>query len=242
MFAVALWTESERRLVLARDRMGIKPLYIARQRRGPLLRLRAEGDPHSSGDRAPAEPGRPGLLSVAELCARARGRWWKASRKLLPGHWLEWRNGAGSRRSYWQLAGSAIPAHRTLESAQEEFDSLLRQSVREHLLSDVPLGVWLSGGVDSSTILHYAAKASQLAAEDILDLVPRTQLRRDAVHSSKWPRVRHRARAVRPESRAGLAGRDRGVRLLLRRAQRRCRRAAGLVPLEAVQDAERRSR
>ena len=47
-----------------------------------------------------------------------------------------------------------------MESAQEELGSLLQQSVREHLLSDVPLGVWLSGGIDSSTLLHYAAAAS----------------------------------------------------------------------------------
>ena len=49
---------------------------------------------------------------------------------------------------------------RTFESAKEELDHLLREAVREHLLSDVPLGVWLSGGIDSSTILHYAAEAS----------------------------------------------------------------------------------
>ena len=47
-----------------------------------------------------------------------------------------------------------------LESAKEELDRLLRSAVREHLISDVPLGVWSSGGLDSSTILHYAAEAS----------------------------------------------------------------------------------
>ena len=62
-------------------------------------------------------------------------------------------------RLYWRLP-EGTPGRWTLESAREELDSLLQQSVREHLISDVPLGVWLSGGIDSSTILHYAAQAS----------------------------------------------------------------------------------
>ncbi len=53
-----------------------------------------------------------------------------------------------------------VGRHWTLESAREELDRSLRQSVREHMVSDVPLGVWLSGGIDSSTILHYAANES----------------------------------------------------------------------------------
>ena len=61
--------------------------------------------------------------------------------------------------AYWRLP-EGTPGRHTLESAREELDSLLQQSVREHLVSDVPLGVWLSGGIDSSTILHYAAHAS----------------------------------------------------------------------------------
>ena len=64
--------------------------------------------------------------------------------------------------AYWNLP-FVPPRQLTMDAAKEELDSLLEQSVREHLLSDVPLGVWLSGGIDSSTILHYAAKASALA-------------------------------------------------------------------------------
>ena len=90
--------------------------------------------------------------------------------KLRPGHWLEWREGAVRSEAYWSLPGTCIlpaaapqPRGRsrvTLDDAAAELDGLLQQSVREHLLSDVPLGVWLSGGIDSSTVLHYAAAAS----------------------------------------------------------------------------------
>jgi asparagine synthase (glutamine-hydrolysing) len=81
--------------------------------------------------------------------------------KLRPGHWLEWRQGEVRSQCFWRLPfGTNGPW--TLESGKEQLDVLLRQSAKEHLLSDVPLGIWLSGGIDSSTILHYAAEASPL--------------------------------------------------------------------------------
>src|ERR1700677_2162525 len=76
--------------------------------------------------------------------------------KLPPGCWYEWHDGQVRTESYWTIP-APTPRVRDLKSAKQELDFLLQQSVREHLLSDVPLGVWLSGGVDSSTILHYAA-------------------------------------------------------------------------------------
>ena len=79
--------------------------------------------------------------------------------KLPPGHWLEWRDGSVAADAYWRLNFEPDPRI-TVESAKEELDGLLRESVREHLVSDVPLGVWASGGLDSSTILHYAAETS----------------------------------------------------------------------------------
>jgi len=77
-------------------------------------------------------------------------------RKLHPGHWLEWREGRIHSEPYWKLTFSP-EGKKTLAAAKEELDILLRDSVREHLISDVPLGVWASGGLDSSTVLHYAA-------------------------------------------------------------------------------------
>ena len=158
MFAIAMWTASKKRLVLARDRMGIKPLYIAR--RGEDVLFGSELKTifiHPEVERRLSAAALDCYLSLNYVpCPYTMV---EGIEKLPPGHFLEWRDGKMRAESYWKLP-LPNPQARTLESAQEELDSLLQQSVREHLLSDVPLGVWLSGGVDSSTILHYAASAS----------------------------------------------------------------------------------
>ncbi len=159
MFAVALWTISARRLVLARDRVGIKPLYLAR--RGEDLFFGSELKAilvHPEIERCLSLDGLDCYLSLNYVPAP-----WtlvKGIEKLFPGHWLEWRDGKVRSHAYWNLP-TAIDNRQTLESAKEELDTLMQAAVQEHLLSDVPLGVWLSGGIDSSTILHYAAKASR---------------------------------------------------------------------------------
>src|SRR5262249_8197972 len=79
--------------------------------------------------------------------------------KLPPGHWLEWHDGVVSVKEWWRIEFRP-DARMNLESAKEELDALVRSAVREHLVSDVPLGVWTSGGLDSTTVLHYAAEAS----------------------------------------------------------------------------------
>ncbi len=158
MFAVALWNSSAKRLVLARDRMGIKPLYIAR--RGEELYFASEMKGiliHPEIERRLSLSGLDCYLSLNYIPSP-----WTlvdAIEQVLPGHWVEWRDGKVHAEAYWRLP-EGVDSRQTLESAGEELDSLLDQAVREHLLSDVPLGVWLSGGIDSSTILHYAAKAS----------------------------------------------------------------------------------
>jgi asparagine synthase (glutamine-hydrolysing) len=158
MFAVALWTESTRRLVLARDRMGIKPLYIAR--RGEDLFFGSELKAilvHPEIERRISLDGLDGYLALNYVPSP-----WtmiEGITKLATGDWLEWKDGVVHTESYWRLP-FGVSTQWTFESAQQELDSLLRESTREHLLSDVPLGVWLSGGIDSSTVLHYAATQS----------------------------------------------------------------------------------
>jgi asparagine synthase (glutamine-hydrolysing) len=158
MFAVALWSESDRRLVLARDRMGIKPLYIARH--GDDLYFGSELKAilvHPEIERWLSQDGLDCYLSLNYVPAP-----WtlvEGIEKLLPGQWMEWRRGAIRTESYWSLPRGREERW-TEESAEAELDRLLKQSVREHLVSDVPLGVWLSGGLDSSSLVHYAAEAS----------------------------------------------------------------------------------
>jgi asparagine synthase (glutamine-hydrolysing) len=158
MFAVALWKKSARRLVLARDRMGIKPLYITRQ--GEDLFFGSELKAifiHPEIERRLSLAGLDCYLSLNYVPCP-----WtlvEGIEKLPPGYWLEWSDGKISSDAYWKLPFTEVSDY-TLETAKEELDGLLQQSVREHMISDVPLGIWLSGGMDSTTILHYASRAS----------------------------------------------------------------------------------
>jgi len=158
MFAVAFWSDSRQRLVLGRDRVGIKPLYFT-QRDGDLFfgsELKAILV-HPEIERRLSLKGLDCYLSLNYVPSP-----WTlidGIEKLPPGQWLEWKNGEISTETYWQLPAIA-PIARSLDEAKAELDGLLRQSVAEHLMSDVPLGFWLSGGVDSSTILHYAAETA----------------------------------------------------------------------------------
>jgi asparagine synthase (glutamine-hydrolysing) len=158
MFAVALWKKDQRRIVLARDRMGIKPLYICHQ--GEDIFFGSELKAiliHPEIERRISWNGLDCYLSLNYVPCP-----WtliEGIEKLPPGCWLEWRDGKVSSEAYWKLPFGGVREY-TLDAAKEELDSLLQQSVREHLLSDVPLGIWLSGGMDSTTILHYASQAS----------------------------------------------------------------------------------
>jgi asparagine synthase (glutamine-hydrolysing) len=158
MFALAVWNVPQKRIVLARDRMGIKPLYFAQQ--GQDLYFGSELKAiliHPEIKRNLSREALDCYLSLNYIPSP-----WTlidGIRKVPPGDWMEWRDGEIRNNSYWQLPYGKIRGV-SLEDAKEELDALLAESIREHLLSDVPLGVWLSGGIDSTSILHYAAIAS----------------------------------------------------------------------------------
>lgn len=158
MFAVALWVERDQRLVLVRDRMGIKPLYYCRR-----------GDDIYFGSELKAileHPEIPRQLDLKALNDYLTVNYVpgtqtliQAIRKVPPGHLLEWRKGRTWVEPWWKRP-APVTRRTSLEDAKSELDWLLREAVREHLVADVPLGVWSSGGVDSSTVLHYAATQS----------------------------------------------------------------------------------
>jgi asparagine synthase (glutamine-hydrolysing) len=150
MFAFALWDNARRRLMLVRDRLGIKPLYYAETSDGlvfasEIKAILASGlVPTALADGALSE-----YLAFGYLAGE--GTMFRGIRKLPPGHTLSWEDGRARVAPYWELR--FVPAIRTPEpELVHTFSDLFQQSVKLRLMSDVPLGVFLSGGLDSSAI------------------------------------------------------------------------------------------
>jgi asparagine synthase (glutamine-hydrolysing) len=163
MFALAIWDARRRRLVLARDRMGQKPLFYAEAGDGALV--------FGSEPKAVLAHPRVGhRLDPAGLArylfyeyVPAPGSIWLGLRKLPAAHVLTWENGRGEPSRYWQSPGPAAEVP-DFEEAAERFWSDLRASVARHRRSDVPLGVFLSGGVDSSSVVAALAEVEPAAS------------------------------------------------------------------------------
>jgi asparagine synthase (glutamine-hydrolysing) len=155
MFAIALWEEREQRLMLARDRQGIKPLYYTRI--GRDISFGSELKCLFADPQAPRTIDLAGLNCFLSL-NYVPGPYTLACglTKLMPGCLLEWHKGTASVSSFVPHP-VRTPAPATLAEAGEELDQLLTAAVSEQLAADVPLGLWLSGGLDSSSILHYAS-------------------------------------------------------------------------------------
>ncbi len=162
MFAIALWDRTERRLLLARDRLGIKPLVYAPLADGGLA--------FASEIRALAT--HPGIdlgidrraLSeyLACLYVPAPRTIHAGIRKLPPGHVLTWQAGKTIVERYWSpdVRGGR---HMNAEAAAEEILPLLERAVAGQMIADVPIGCFLSGGIDSSVIAALMARATKRA-------------------------------------------------------------------------------
>jgi asparagine synthase (glutamine-hydrolysing) len=156
MFAVAVWDARRRRLVLARDPFGIKPLYYRDSAEGLAFSSELRALPRGEIDLDALEAflafnSIPGPYSI-----------FRDVKKLLPGHLLVWEDGEGRVSRFARPA--PVPAsgvrREDEDELAEELRARLRDSVRAHLIADVPVGVLLSGGVDSSTLAALAAQES----------------------------------------------------------------------------------
>jgi asparagine synthase (glutamine-hydrolysing) len=166
MFALALWDRAHDELWLARDRLGEKPLYYG-QHDG---RLSFASELHALR-RLPWMPGRPDPSAVAEFVrlgyVPSPLSIVPGVRKLPPGHYLRVRRGGATHEptAYWSLDrvasdGRAGPLDGNDSELTAALDEALRASVQRRLVADVPLGIFLSGGLDSSTVAAIAQDVS----------------------------------------------------------------------------------
>src|SRR3954469_23990108 len=158
MFAIALWGEAKRRLLLVRDRLGVKPLYYATTSSGVTfgseIKAVLEDVDVPRGWSAEALDAYLALTYVP--CPDTI---YRAIAKLPPAHLLVAERGSVSIRPYWDLefTGDGDPAHE--RQYLEQLEALVDESVRLRLVSDVPLGAFLSGGIDSSAVVAAMAAA-----------------------------------------------------------------------------------
>ncbi|MBS1860577.1 MAG: asparagine synthase (glutamine-hydrolyzing) [Actinobacteria bacterium] len=157
MFAIALWDSRAERLLLARDRLGVKPLHWAPVGDG-ILYASEPGAILASGL---VEP-RPDPVALREYLTLQYvpppRSGFAGIHKLAPGERLLWQGGAIKVEPWWQLDWSRRSPEGT-EDALAELDRLLAQATRERLVADVPVGAFLSGGIDSSLVVSYMAEA-----------------------------------------------------------------------------------
>ena len=159
MFAFALWDRKTRSLTLARDRLGIKPLYYAASPERILFASQLKAfRPAPHWKPTIDEDAVVGYLRHAYI-AQPRTIYREAE-KLAPGHILTLREGSTpSPKCFWDLRGIAVAGQRRNDpvpdprEAADRLDALLRDSVKLRMIADVPLGAFLSGGIDSSTVV-----------------------------------------------------------------------------------------
>ncbi|MCI5194035.1 MAG: asparagine synthase (glutamine-hydrolyzing) [Candidatus Electrothrix sp. AU1_5] len=161
MFSFAIWDQRKQELLLARDRLGKKPLYYLQK--GDLLVFASEIKAFEAG----------GFLDKQDIDPAALIQFWsygyttgtrtmyKGVRRVLPGHYLIWKDGNISIKEYWDVQfGHDVESERGVDDLADELEALLTDAVRIRLIADVPVGIFLSGGIDSSLIASLAAQVT----------------------------------------------------------------------------------
>ena len=162
MFAFALWDSRERRLLVARDRVGIKPLFYRLESESLQFasELRALTALRSKSECSPAIEPQAVYDFFGFRYVPSPGTFYKGVNKLLPGHYMLADRSGARIAPWWDVPGEEAdgPKDRWPEAIGEQVIELLRESVELRLIADVPIGVFLSGGVDSSAIVAVAAQ------------------------------------------------------------------------------------
>ncbi len=161
MFAFALWDHSRQRLFLARDRFGKKPLYLWQDGRGALVFA-------SEVKAVLAHPRVPAVLDRASVADYLTWRYvpgpntlFAGIRKLPPASWALWENGRLTEASYWSPPDAGYRTAGPLpEDPVKDFMALLDDCVQTRMVSDVPFGAFLSGGLDSSAVVALMSRHS----------------------------------------------------------------------------------
>ncbi len=156
MFAFAIWDYRKKRLFLARDRLGIKPMHYAMTSNGVFL-FASEIKSILQYDEIAPKLNEQALYNFMNInYTPGENTFFKGIKRLRPGHTLTYENGKIEIKKYWD-----IKVNITNESERyyiETLKSLLKKTVQSHLISDVPFGAYLSGGMDSSTIVGMMSK------------------------------------------------------------------------------------
>ncbi len=159
MFAFAIWDEKTKSLFLARDRVGIKPLYYSLTDTSLVFASEIKAilaDPSIAREIAPEMIDR----FLTFLYVPGQETLLKGIRKLAPGHYLLVKNGKAVIEQYWDLRFVGTTGRQTLKNAEADLASLLAEAVELHMIADVPVGVLLSGGVDSTGVLSLAVNGT----------------------------------------------------------------------------------
>jgi asparagine synthase (glutamine-hydrolysing) len=159
MFAIALWDAPKRRLLLTRDRVGIKPLYYCLHHGNLYFGSEVKCILAADGSaRAPNPTGIDQLVTLEYTASPVT--LFKDVHKLPPGSWLTWTDGEVRQGTFWSATAQGEPCRDTVPELAERLRLAVTQAVRRQLVSDVPLGAFLSGGIDSSIIVAAMSEVS----------------------------------------------------------------------------------
>jgi asparagine synthase (glutamine-hydrolysing) len=160
MFAFAIWDQRRQRLFLARDRVGIKPLYYSQT--PDAFWFSSELKSILTDPAVSREIDNVGIRRCLSFYYPAGDHTlFRSVKKLSPGHYMMVERGEVKITRYWDLRFSEDRWTKSFEEVVEELQQLLGATVRDHMIADVPVGILLSGGMDSSAVLNFAVQSTQ---------------------------------------------------------------------------------